>query len=199
MTTLSLRPSPLSLCALGAALGLSLVVPRAVAQQPATPVVAAPVHLVPPPAPALTAAPSRAPAPAPTVKRLGPPPDSVRPAAAPVVVVPANAVAQCGDGTFMVAPDTPGGCASHRGIRVVMPARAAPAPPGATRPVAAPMTLQAGALSSAPPAGATMRCKDGTFQGGAPSEAACATHGGLATALVAPRPAPVGPAQVRRP
>ncbi len=55
------------------------------------------------------------------------------------------------------------------------------------------------ASNAAPPAGATMRCKDGTYLGGAPSDAACAGHGGLAAALPAPRQAPAGPARVRRP
>jgi hypothetical protein len=61
------------------------------------------------------------------------------------------------------------------------------------------MAMQATPANAAPPAGATMRCKDGTYQGGVPSDAACAIHGGLAAALIAPRQAPAAPAQVRRP
>jgi hypothetical protein len=44
-----------------------------------------------------------------------------------------------------------------------------------------------------PPAGATMRCKDGTWLFGAPSAARCDRNGGLATILpvrAAPPPAP---------
>lgn len=47
--------------------------------------------------------------------------------------------------------------------------------------------------SQTPPAGATMRCKDGTWLSGAPSAARCDRNGGLATILpvrAAPPPPP---------
>jgi hypothetical protein len=65
---------------------------------------------------------------------------------------------------------------------------------------AAPVAMVAAQPTSAtPPVGATMRCKDGTYLGGAPSDAACAGHGGLAAAIAAPRTAPPPPTRPRRP
>jgi hypothetical protein len=49
-------------------------------------------------------------------------------------------------------------------------------------------------VNSAPPAGTTMRCKDGSYLSGAPSADRCANNGGVATVfpakggLTAPRP-----------
>lgn len=50
--------------------------------------------------------------------------------------------------------------------------------------------------SATPPAGATMRCKDGTWLFGAPSAARCDRNGGLATILpvrASPPPPPRAP------
>jgi len=219
MTTLSPRVRPLSACAIGATLALAFGVPCAWAQQQApapppppapaqaTPVVAPPVRLPPPPPPAaaparaaaarqaVTLAPIRAPA------RVGLPVDSVRPAAAASVQPPANAVARCKDGTFIVPPATASGCATHRGLLVVMPSRTTPPAPTAAARVPAPaMAMQAATpANAAPPAGATMRCKDGTYLGGTPASGACGGHGGLAVVLPAPRTPPAAPAKPRRP
>lgn len=198
---------------LALAFALTLVARPAAAQAPASPApppppVAAlapalrqPQIAPPPPRPAASRLQAATPAPIPVLPapRAGLPQDSARPAAPAVTTIPANAVAQCGDGTFILAPATAAGCAPHRGVRVILPPSRTPPPP-VTRVTAAPVPLRAATpAQAAPAAGATMRCKDGTYLGGAPSETACGGHGGLAAALVAPRAAPAGPARVRRP
>lgn len=213
MTTLAPRVRTLFACALGVAFGLSVGVP-AVAQQPAppppvrqapapaSPAVAPPVQLPPPPAPSRTAvAANRAPTPAVVrpMTPVSPPPDSVRPAAARMAAAaPANAVAMCADGSFIVLPGTPADCASHRGLRAAFAQRT---PPPAVPPRAAPAPLAAVAAVpvSAPPAGATMHCKDGTYLFGAPAPGRCDANGGLTGMLPATRSAPPPPPQQRRP
>jgi len=200
----------------GVVLGLTLGASRAVAQAPATspppprPQAEAPAPVLRPPsapppsavapAAAAAAAATRAPIAAP-VQPLAPasamPPDSVRPAAAAArAEPPANAVAQCKDGTFVVPPNDASACASHRGLLVLMPQRAAPPARAvaARMPVSAPAAARAAAPSAAPaPEGATMRCKDGTYLTGAPSEGRCDAYGGVAAVLPAPRTAPPPP------
>ena len=80
----------------------------------------------------------------------------------------------------------------------MMPGRAAPPAPVAR--VTAQAAMQAApAPAAAPPAGATMRCKDGTFLSGAPDASRCDANGGLAAILPAARPAPPPPPRQRRP
>jgi len=199
---------------LSVAVALLLGAARAGAQAPApppapTPATAPPLlhpSKAPPPPPptaslraasastavAPTATAVKAPKPAGTV-----PPDSVRPKAAPAVKAPpANATAQCGDGSFMVAPNGPSGCSAHGGMRVVMahPAPAPATPPNRTAAVRAPAVP---AASASAPAGATMRCKDGTYLTGAPAESRCTGHGGVGAMFETRGPAP-GP-KPRRP
>jgi len=122
------------------------------------------------------------------------PPDSVRPK--PVVSVvepPANAVARCTDGAFVIAPSDAATCAAHGGLRVVFPRRAAPRPA-----VAATPSLVAQPATAVAPAGATMRCKDGTYLGGVPTASRCARFGGVAAVLAAPPKPPPMP-RPRRP
>jgi len=201
----------------GVVVVLTLGASRAVAQAPRAsppppppqtaapaPVLRPPSVLPPPPARAPSATPAaaatRAPIAAP-VQPLAPasalPPDSVRPAAAAArAEPPANAVAQCKDGTFVVPPNDASACASHRGLLVLMPQRAAPPARAvaARMPVSAPAAARAAAPSDAPaPDGATMRCKDGTYLTGAPSEGRCDAYGGVAAVLPAPRTAPPPP------
>jgi hypothetical protein len=69
-----------------------------------------------------------------------------------------------------------------------------------SRAPAAPVaSLAAQPSGAAPPVGSTMRCKDGTYLGGVPSEGACTGHGGLAAALLTPRTPPPPPSRPRRP
>ena len=127
--------------------------------------------------------------------RPGPPPDSSRLAAA-VDSAPANWVARCRDGAFIVPPATASACSTHRGVLVTI-VRPAP-PPVPTRATSAP-TAAVLAPAAPPPAGSTMRCKDGTYLGGTPFAAACAGHGGLAAILPGARQAPSAAAGPRRP
>jgi hypothetical protein len=196
----------LALVAFAVAAPAAAQTPPASAPPPQPAPVNTPALLKPAVDPPPVAAPSRAAAnrrpatfaPIRPAARVGLPVDSIRPAVAVAAKPPANAVAQCGDGTFIIAPATAGACSTHRGLRVMMPAATAP-PPAATRAVSTPLTVQAAPVSATAPAGATMRCKDGAYLSGTPSGAACATHGGLAATLPAPRTPPPAPARARRP
>jgi hypothetical protein len=117
------------------------------------------------------------PAPAPAPKLLPPPPE---------------AVAQCNDLTFVVPPAQPAACGTRGGVKLTLPGlRRAPAPPAAAPSVRAATTQPApNARDDAPPAGATMRCRDGTWLSGTPSDSRCDRNGGLAVILPAPRSVP---------
>jgi hypothetical protein len=80
-----------------------------------------------------------------------------RPAAA-APARPANATAQCNDGTWWTNATRQGACSSHRGVKEWL--AAAPA-------------------AGAPPANATARCKDGTYWTNATRQGACSAHGGV--------------------
>jgi len=124
------------------------------------------------------------------VRASATPPDSVRPkSTATIAAPPANAVAQCVDGSFVIAPNGPDACTAHRGVRVVFPVSKPPAAP--LRVVAAPRI--AAPAQAAAPIGATMRCKDGTYLTGAPAASRCAGFGGVAAFLAPPRPTPAQP------
>jgi len=215
MTTM-MRPSLAGALVLVMAFGVA----RAEAQQtpapsrdappPAPQPVAAPA-LLPPPATATppSPVPARAAAPAPSAAQSAAatplaqpggsalPPDSVRPAAATVRARPANAIAQCGDGTFVVPPQDASACRGREGVLTVMPQGRTPPP----RPTAAAALVAAPLVdpTAPPPDGATMRCKDGTYLFGAPSAGRCGANGGVAAELPAPRTAPAAPPEVRRP
>jgi hypothetical protein len=160
--------------------------------------------------PPATEPPSRAAATAPAAVQLqtapvrqpsrpGVAPDSVAPRATAAQEMPANAVARCGDGTYLVDRVDAAGCATHGGLSVILPRSAAPQRPAATaRPAAVPTA--AVAQPQTPPAGATMRCKDGTYLAGTPSAERCGSNGGLAAILPAGRPAspPAAPARPRQ-
>jgi uncharacterized protein with FMN-binding domain len=120
---------------------------------------------------------------------------------------PADATAQCDDGTYSKAKTKQGACSSHGGVktwyadeatsstspaspapkttavRAPRPARtstpATPAPPAtATEPTTTKPT------TTAPPAGAeanaTAKCKDGTYSHAKQHSGACSHHGGVA-------------------
>ena len=176
--------------------------PPAPAQKQAPPALTPPRAPVPPRPSVGARAANRAPTYAPIHPAATPgvPPDSMRPAAATAVAAPpANAVARCRDGTFIVPPGDTSACGTHGGLAVVMPRRSAPPPPAARTTEAQGAVPAVAPADAAAPVGATMRCQDGTYLGGIPSEGACAGHGGLAAALPAARTAPAQPARVRRP
>ena len=130
------------------------------------------------------------------VAPASPPPTAPAPAAAaPVTAPPANAVALCNDQSFILAPALPSACATRGGLKLVLPTYR-PAPPSAAAPPPAAVRAPTPARDDTPPAGATMRCKDGTWLSGEPAPARCAGNGGLATILpvrAAPPPPPPRP------
>jgi len=167
---------------------------------PRPPASLVPPSVAPPPAgrrpgTAATAAgaPSAArPALAPAPARPGVPPDSIRPKAAVTAAAPAGAVALCRDGTYLVPPSAVSDCSSHRGLQAAMPQRAAPPSAGAAQ-ARVQATPSVALANAAPPAGATMRCKDGTYLSDRPSADACSGRGGLAAALPLAGAAPPQP------
>ncbi len=125
-----------------------------------------------------------APAPLLTSAAVAPPPP-------PKIVVPASAlppkdsaVALCNNGTFVMEPGTPADCASRGGLRVAMPKRGKVP----VRRNSASVAASAGIVEQAPPAGTTMRCKDGTYLTGAPADNRCADHGGVAAVMTSAKP-----------
>ncbi len=203
---------------LGLTFALSLGASSAIAQSPPpappppprpvpaqAPALQRPAILPPPPAPAPAAAPAArgAPvfAPVRAAGRASAVPDSVRRAVVePSVTPPEGAVAQCGDGTFIVAPAAASACATRRGVLVLMPRRTEPPPAPVRANRAAPVAARAAPpLEATPPAGATMRCKDGRFLTGAAAPGRCDAFGGTAAVLVPGRVAPAPPTATRRP
>ncbi len=125
---------------------------------------------------------------APPTPRVSPPPPAPV-AAIPAVTPPDSAVALCMDGSWVKEPRTASDCAARGGLKVTMPPKpqAPPTPGAANQSVIA---LQPALLRSAPPAGATMQCKDGTYLFGAPSESRCAQNGGVTVTYPAAAPPP---------
>jgi hypothetical protein len=118
-------------------------------------------------------------------------PPAAPPAPSVVSAPPADAVALCKDGSFVIAPQPSTDCAPRGGVQVLMPPR--PAPPVRPAPAPSAALLVAPVSPTAPP-GASMRCKDGTWLTGTPSAARCASNGGVATILpAAPAAAPPPP------
>ena len=115
-----------------------------------------------------------------------PPPPLPTPAAT-LLPPPANAVAQCNDLTFVVAPAEPSACAVRGGVKLRLPGvRRTPAPVAAAPALRAAEPLAVAIRNDAPPAGATMRCRDGAWLSGTPSASRCDRNGGLAVILPAP-------------
>lgn len=144
----------------------------------------------------LLAAPLAAQEPARALPPASPAPTA--PVAAPTLApLPANAVAVCNDQSVIVAPATPSGCATRGGVKVTLPGHRTAPTPEAVRPAPKGPTAVTPALrNDTPPAGATMRCRDGTWLTGPAAAARCDGNGGSAVILPA---APSAPAAPQRP
>ena len=168
---------------------IALHAEHARAQQAAPP---PPPRVAQPSAPAATGAAAAAAAtPLPTPPAPTPPKVVV-----PASVLPPNdsAVALCNNGTFVMKPRTVADCANRGGLKIALAQKGVTAP---TRRVAASQSVRPAVVAQAPPAGATMHCKDGTYLTGTPNKDRCANNGGLAAILPSTPPAPAAPA--RRP
>jgi hypothetical protein len=115
---------------------------------------------------------------------VSPPPPAPALATAPVIP-PADAVALCRDGTFVIAPATVATCDARGGLQVAMPRQVPPPAPVVAAPVSA-VDADAERANSTPPTGATMRCKDGTWLTGAQDATRCANSGGVAMLIAQP-------------
>ena len=98
---------------------------------------------------------------------------------------PAGATAKCNDGSYSTSTTAKGMCSGHGGVAE----KIAPKPKPAAKPAAAKPAAKPAAAASAPPAGATAKCKDGTYSTAKSTQGACSKHGGVAEALTA-APAP---------
>jgi len=152
-----------------------------------------------------------APAGTPVVKLQAPPVAPPPPRPAPLI--PASQRTPTPPISLKAAPTGGAPLASVRPDTTRLAARAVPAlaapaarvaSPLRTTPVAAPSTVSRNVIpaTEAPPIGASMRCKDGTYLTGAASTGRCASNGGVAAmypALPASPPAPRPQPQRKQP
>jgi hypothetical protein len=100
------------------------------------------------------------------------------------LALPSHADTTCTDGTTSTSTGK-GTCSGHGGVQKTA---AAPSP-GTTGAMAqapttaAPATTTPAASTGTPPAGATAKCKDGTFSMSKSHSGACSKHGGVADFL----------------
>lgn len=129
------------------------------------------------------------------------PPATSPPPAPPTVEIPARLrppgdsdVALCVDGSWIKTPGVAADCGAHGGLKVAMPPRRTP--PSAPARIQQPAFRTTAVEQGPPPAGATARCKDGTYLFGALPVNPCSDRDGLAVRFPIPPPPPTAP---RRP
>ena len=109
---------------------------------------------------------------------------------------PANATAQCSDGTYSTAKTRTGACSRHGGVKAWWGAADANTPTSAKSTPTSPAASSGGAAASAgsAPKDATGQCADGTYTRAKTQTGACSRHGGVKTwfaaETVAKPPAP---------
>jgi hypothetical protein len=121
------------------------------------------------------------------------PPKSA-PAGKTAAARPANATAQCTDGTYSTAKTKTGACSKHGGVAqwFADTGAAAPAPAPAPAPSAMPTPTPKSTpttAATAAPADATGQCADGTYTRGKSEQGACSRHGGVKTWFASGAPA----------
>jgi hypothetical protein len=104
-------------------------------------------------------------------------------AGAPLHAQSAAAATTCKDGTTSTATGR-GACSGHGGVQKAVAASsaatAAPAPqPAAATPAPAAAAATHAPTAGAAPAGATAKCKDGTYSMAKHHQGACSKHGGV--------------------
>ena len=125
--------------------------------------------------------------------------DPIPPPTPPKNLTPASAlpptdssIALCKNGTWIYVPGTIADCAQRGGLQVALPPRAR-VPQVAIAAAAQAIVIAPAKVASAPPATATMQCKDGTFVYGTPSDDRCSANGGVAALFPHPTPPPARP------
>ncbi len=95
---------------------------------------------------------------------------------------PANATAQCNDGTYSQAKSEQGACSSHGGVKTWYGKESAASAPGQTSPKARSSSARSSSASTTrKPANATAECADGTYSKARTQQGACSSHGGVKT------------------
>ena len=124
----------------------------------------------------------------------------VNPPTAPKDITPSSAllpsdsaVALCKNGTWIYGSGSPADCIQRGGLLVAMPKRTTPPSALAAAAAVSASVIAPSRVALAPPATATMQCKDGTFLYDAPSADRCVNNGGLAAIFTRPTPAPARP------